>query len=160
LNDIDVIFQQPFPEIKSGARMNTAILVALDPSQRQQLALHLQDGASSTARHARIVALAAEGLSNHEIARQLGISRSQVIAWRRRFSLCGIAALDSASRLPGRKPRIDAAEIIRLTQQTRPTDNRGWSTRKLALHAGVSSTTVHKVWKHYGITPGELRNGG
>jgi DNA-binding MarR family transcriptional regulator len=35
---------------------------------------------------ARIILLAAEGFSNEEIARRLGISRPTVVKWRRRFA--------------------------------------------------------------------------
>ena len=92
---------------------------------------------------ARIILLAAEGLGNHEIARRMEISRGQVISWRRRFADGGITAMDSDLPRSGRKRRIDAAEIVRLTTQTTPKGATHWSTRTLAAHVGVSDTTIY-----------------
>ena len=102
---------------------------------------------------ARIILLAAEGLGNHEIARRMEISRGQVISWRRRFADGGITAMDSDLPRSGRKRRIDAAEIVRLTTQTTPKGATHWSTRTLAAHVEVSDTTIYKVWKAHGLKP-------
>jgi transposase len=83
-------------------------------------------------KRARIVLLAAEGAGNHEIARRLEISRGQVIAWRNRFAQGGVAAISANLPRSGRKPRIDAAEIVRVTTPTIPEGATHWSTRKLA----------------------------
>ena len=105
------------------------------------------------ARRARIVLLAADGVGNHEIARRLEISRGQVISWRNRFAQGGVTAIEGDLPRSGRKPRIDASEIVRLTTQTMPEDATHLSTRKLAAKMGVSDTTVHKVWKANGLKP-------
>ena len=104
-------------------------------------------------RRARIVLLAADGVGNHEIARRLEISRGQVIAWRNRFAEGGVAAIESDLPRSGRKPTIDAAEIVRLTTQTTPEGATHWSTRKLAAKLGISDTTVLKVWQANGLKP-------
>ena len=104
-------------------------------------------------RRARIVLLAADGVGNHEIARRLEISRNQVISWRNRFAKGGITAIESDLPRSGRKPTIDAAEIVRLTTQTTPEGATHWSTRKLAAKLGISDTTVLKVWQAHGLKP-------
>jgi transposase len=53
----------------------------------------------------------------------------------------------------GRKPRIDAAEIVRMTTQMKPEGATHWSTRKLAAQLGISDTTVLKVWQANGLKP-------
>ena len=45
----------------------------------------------------------------------------------------------------GRKPTIDAEEIVRVTTQTKPEGATHWSTRKLAAQLGISDTTVLKL---------------
>jgi hypothetical protein len=57
----------------------------------------------------------------------------------------------------GRKPKVDAAEIVRLTTQTKPKAATQWSTRTLAAVAGVSDTTVQRVWKARGLKPHRVK---
>lgn len=64
-----------------------------------------------------------------------------------------MAAIDSDLPRSGRKPTIDAAEIVRLTTQTTPEGAAHWSTRKLAAKLGISDTTVLKVWQANGLKP-------
>lgn len=135
--------------------MNEATTIKLSGEQRDELERRVRSQTIDVrlARRARIVLLAAEGVGNHEIARRMQISRNQAISWRNRFTRDGITALDGDLPRSGRKPQIDAAEIVRLTTQTTPEGATHWSTRKLAVTMGVSDTTVHKVWKAHGLKP-------
>ncbi len=135
--------------------MNEATLIRLGSEQRNELERRVRSQTIDVriARRARIVLLAANGVSNHEIARRLKISRGQVISWRKRFAQGGIAAIDSDLPRRGREPQIDRAEIVRLTTQTIPEGATHWSTRRLAAKMGISDTTVHKVWKANGLKP-------
>src|SRR5687768_17022934 len=63
------------------------------------------------AQRARIVLLAAEGLSNAEIARRTGTSRPTVVDWRARCDAGGIGALHDQPR-SGRPPRIDEIDVV------------------------------------------------
>jgi transposase len=105
------------------------------------------------ARRARIVLLAGQGMGDREIARQLGIGRIQVARWRARFTDGGVGAIQADLPRSGRKPRIDAGEIVRVTTQTKPEGATHWSTRKLAAKLGISDTTVLKVWRANGLKP-------
>ena len=135
--------------------MNKAITIKLSGAQRDELGRRVRSQTIDVrvARRARIVLLAADGVGNHEIARRLEISRGQVISWRNRFAQGGVSAIEDDLPRSGRKPRIDASEIVRLTTQTTPEGATHWSTRKLAAKMGVSDTTVHKVWKANGLKP-------
>lgn len=135
--------------------MNEATTIELSSEQRSELERRVRSQTidARVARRARIILLAADGVGNHEIARRMEISRGQVIAWRRRFAQGGVAAIDSDLPRSGRKRRIDAAEIVRLTTQTTPQGATHWSTRTLAAQMGISDTTVHKVWKANGLKP-------
>ena len=57
----------------------------------------------SVAKRARIIQMAAEGLSNSEIARRTATSRPTVILWRERFASGGTAALSEVQ--PGARPQ-------------------------------------------------------
>jgi transposase len=135
--------------------MNQGTPINLTDEQRIELERRVRSQTLDvrTVRRARIVLLAADGVGNHEIARRLEISRNQVIAWRGRFAKGGLAAIESDLPRSGRRPTIDAAEIVRVTTQTTPEGATHWSTRKLAAKLGISDTTVFKVWQANGLKP-------
>jgi len=97
---------------------------------------------------ARIVLLAAQGHRNDQIQARLGVSKSVVIKWRRRFSQARLAGLADAHGR-GRKPTYDAVirHRIAATACTPPPPGTGthWSIRTLARHMGVSASLVHSV---------------
>src|SRR3954471_3865994 len=64
------------------------------------------------AQRARILLLAAEGLSNTEIADKVGVSRPTVLVWRERYAEDGLDGLVDRSR-PGREPRASAPDVLR-----------------------------------------------
>jgi transposase len=105
------------------------------------------------ARRAQIVLLAADGLDNHQIADQLGVGRMQVGRWRRRFAEAGLDGIRQDLPRAGRKRSIDAEELVRLTTQTKPKNATHWSTRSLAEVAGVSASSVRRVWRAHGLKP-------
>jgi transposase len=106
------------------------------------------------AQRARIVLLAADGVSNTAIAELVGASRPTVIGWRERYRAKGVAGLDDEQR-PGRPRSIDHASIVTATLMP-PPKKLGvthWSTRLLARHLGISDATVAKAWRDYGVQP-------
>ena len=97
------------------------------------------------AQRARIVLLAAEGISNTEIAEKVGTTRNTVIAWRARYTEAGIAGLPDHDRF-GRPRRIDHRAIVAATLA--PPKKLGvthWSSRLLAARLGIDHTTVAKA---------------
>src|SRR5450759_863414 len=105
------------------------------------------------ARRARIVLLAAACKQNDAIAEELDIGRVQVGRWRERYAEGGLAAVERDLPRGGRPPKVDAAEVVRLTTQTLPEAATHWSTRTLAAKVGVSDTTVLRVWHRHGLKP-------
>jgi transposase len=106
------------------------------------------------AQRARIVLLAADGVSNTGIAELVGVSRPTVIGWRNRYAERGVAGLDDEPR-PGRPRSIDHARIVTATLKP-PPKRLGvthWSTRLLARHLGISDATVAKAWREYRVQP-------
>lgn len=135
--------------------MRKASVIKLSGEQRQILQRWVRSNTVSVrlARRANIVLLASGGLDNKAIADQLDIGRVQVGRWRERFATGGLAAIEADLARSGRKPRIDAAEIVRLTTLTTPKGATHWSTRKLATQAGVSDTSVLRIWQANGLKP-------
>ncbi|MCB1265277.1 MAG: helix-turn-helix domain-containing protein [Mycobacterium sp.] len=109
--------------------------------------------AAGLAQRARIVLLAAEGISNTEIASRTGVSRPTVISCRRRYAESG---LDGLADLPrsGRPRELDQA-IVSATLASPPAKFAvtHWSSRLLAKHLKISFSAVAKAWRGYGIQP-------
>ena len=135
--------------------MKTAMAIVVSDEQRAMLESMVRSQTIDVraARRARIVLLAGEGLGDRDIAWQLAIGRIQAARWRARFAAGGVEAILADLPRSGRKPRIDAAEIVRVTTQTAPAGATHWSTRTLAAHLGISDTTVLKVWQANGLKP-------
>lgn len=106
------------------------------------------------AQRARIVLLAADGISNTEIATRLGVSRPTVIGWRSRYLAGGLAGLADEQR-PGRPRVLDHGAIVTATL-TPPPKSLGvthWSSRLLASRLKIGNATVARAWRDYGIQP-------
>ena len=103
---------------------------------------------------ARIVLLAAEGVSNTEIARRSGVTRQTVISWRARYEAGGIAALEDLER-SGRPPVHEEVTVVVATLEP-PPEKLGvthWSSRLLADHLGLSFATVARIWRKWKLQP-------
>jgi transposase len=106
------------------------------------------------AQRARIVLLAADGMSNTEIAERVGLTRQTVVSRRASYSRRGLDGLRDAPRA-GRPRRIDRAAIITETLKP-PPKGLGvthWSSRLLAGRLGIDNTTVARAWRDYGVQP-------
>src|SRR5262249_56468380 len=96
---------------------------------------------------AQIILHRAEGLSQEETARWVGVNRPVVVLWEKRFMQAGLAGLADAKGR-GRKPTIALAtqsEILSRTTQPPPNRKR-WSVRTMAKATGVSKATVQRLW--------------
>jgi transposase len=111
-------------------------------------------GPAGLAQRARIVLLAADGLSNTEIAERVGVTRQTVVSRRASYGRRGLGGLHDAPR-SGRPRRIDHAAIV--TETLKPPPKRlgvtHWSSRLLAARLKVSNTTVARAWRDYGVQP-------
>ena len=106
---------------------------------------------------ARIVLHRLEGMSETEVARTIGCSLGSVCKWSKRFDGYGIAGLrDAPGR--GRKAVLPTEKISSIVERaTRPARGRvRWSVRSMAREAGVSKSTVQRIWSHNEIKPHRL----
>ena len=135
--------------------------LVLSDEQREFLALLSK---SQTEPHrlvlrARVLLLASTGAGNSQIAEQVGVSRSSVIAWRSRFAREGIHKLGKVRPGRGRKPTISTERveaIVADTLHTKPEDETHWSCRSMARHAGVGHATVQRIWSARGLKPHQV----
>ena len=107
------------------------------------------------AQRARIVLAAAEGGNNGLIAERLGLCRGTVGKWRERFAAHRLDGLHDEPR-PGAPRRIGddvIADTIRRTLETRPPGATHWSLRSMAAAVGHAPSTIHRIWKAFGLQP-------
>ena len=104
---------------------------------------------------AQIVLRAAQGASNTAIAQEVGLSRPTVGVWRQRYLEQRIPGLYDELR-PGGPRSIEDEQIttlIRKTLKTQPKDATHWSCRSIAAETQLSKSTVHRIWKAFGLQP-------
>jgi transposase len=107
---------------------------------------------------AEIVLLRAEGKSQEEVVKEVGVSHVCVSKWTRRFIENGIEGLrDAPGR--GRKPSIPPEKIEQvITRVTQPPRGKTrWSVRSMAKEVGISRHSVHQIWKKTDLKPHLVR---
>lgn len=107
-----------------------------------------------------IILLADEGMTNKQIAAELGIDEPQVGRWRNRFAQQGLPGIEKDKSRPGRiKPlaKQKESEIIRKTIETKPKGVTHWSRSLMAAETGVSESTVGRIWARAGLKPHRVR---
>jgi transposase/DNA-binding CsgD family transcriptional regulator len=105
---------------------------------------------------AKVLLLAADGVSNMEIAETCGVSRPTVLAWRAQFEIDGLIRFGQVAKGRGRKasiPEGKIAEIVDVTLHHKPDGETHWSCRSMAKRVGVSPATVQRVWSARGLKP-------
>jgi transposase len=111
--------------------------------------------AQRLAQRCRIVLACAQGRSNLEVARALGVSPATVGKWRGRFVAERLDGLPDDPR-PGVPRTItdDTVEaVIVKTLEEIPTDATHWSTRSMAKATGISPASVGRIWGAFGLQP-------
>ena len=141
--------------------MRVAVEISLSDDEKHVL-IKLSKSRSVSVRLAersRIVLLASNGMTNEEIAHELGITRQKAGRWRERYATGGLESINQDAPRSGRKPKISSrkvAQVIRLTTQTKPQNATHWSQRLMADKVGISMSSVGRIWKSHGLKPHRL----
>jgi transposase len=105
---------------------------------------------------ARIVLLGADGLQAIAIAAAVGKSVLTVRRWRRRYAAKGVEGrLKDATRPPRRKPLTaeKIKQVVHMTLHTKPADAAHWSLSSMAAAAGLSRSSIQRIWSTHGLKP-------
>jgi len=138
--------------------MHLAPPILLSPEERSTLSAwaRAKSLALRVVQRAQIITMAADGVTNQGIARQLEVSRPTVQLWRERFLALRVAGLEKDAPRPGRIPSIPERKvraIVEATLHTQPPAATHWSTRTMASVQGVSQTTVRRIWRQHNLKP-------
>lgn len=140
----------------------------LEISDEERLELERRVRAHTTPqrmlKRARIVLLAAEGVSIRRIAGVVGMDQHYVGVWRRRFEAERLAGLEDRPR--SGRPRVyghdDRVKIVAKATSERPEVESHWSHRllasELAEEVGISESQVGRILAELDIKPHRVRS--
>jgi transposase len=132
--------------------------LAMSDKQREVLETlsRSRSAAHRVVQRARVLLLAADGVSNYEISEVCGVSRPTVLAWRNQFDKEGLTGFGEVAKGRGPKPSISEekiAQIVELTLHSKPEGETHWSCRSMAKQVGVSPASVQRIWSARGLKP-------
>ena len=105
---------------------------------------------------ARIVLLAGDGLTAEAIASAVGKSLLTVRRWRQRYLAKGVAGLLKDATRPSRVKPLSPEKIrqvVHMTLHEKPPNATHWSVRSMAKAAGISHSSVQRIWHAHGLKP-------
>lgn len=106
---------------------------------------------------AKILLLAADGAQDIAIAAAMGCARQRCARVRQNFLQGGLERLRRDAARSGRPAKHDAQRIVTLTTTSHPAQATDWSRALMAQAAGVSASTVGRIWRRYGLKPHRVR---
>jgi transposase len=142
--------------------MRKGITVEVSEADRARLEAIAADR-NSPQKHvwrARIVLLTADGLGTVEIRRQTGTSKVTVWRWQERFMRAGVAGLLRDKTRPSRIPPLPVSvreRTVALTLGEPPGETTHWTAEMMAKAAGISVSSVQRIWRAHGLQPHRVR---
>jgi transposase len=109
---------------------------------------------------ARIVLLTGQGLGTVEIMRRTGKSKTCVWRWQERFMAAGVDGLLRDKTRPARVAPLPAEvveRVIALTHSDPPGEATHWTGAAMAKAAGISVSSVQRIWRAHGLQPHRVR---
>ena len=127
-------------------RPETVITLTTDERESLEGLSRVRTAPHRSVQRAQLVLLAAGGMANTAIAKEVGLSRATVVEWRRRFAHTRLAGLTDRPR-PGAVRRYDKATERRILAQLdrSPPEGHATWTGKLVAEA-LGDVPPHQVW--------------
>lgn len=142
--------------------MRTGVTVELNTDDRQRLAAIVADR-NSPQKHvwrAQIVLLTADGCGTAEIMRRTDTSKTAVWRWQERFMTDGVSGLMRDKTRPSRIPPLGTEveqHVVARTLEDPPGETTHWTAAAMAREAGISVSSVQRIWRKHGLQPHRMR---
>src|SRR6266436_5472570 len=109
---------------------------------------------------AKIILLTADGRGTAEIMQATGKAKTVIWRWQERFRDEGAAGLwrdkTRRSRIPPLSPEV-AKRVVALTLAGSPPAASHWTGSEMAKAAGISVSSVQRIWRAHGLQPHRVR---
>ena len=109
---------------------------------------------------AQIVLMSAESFGTNAIMRETGKSKTCVWRWQERFGSEGFEGLLRDKTRPSRIAKLAssiAERVVALTMEEPPGEVTHWTGAAMAEAAGVSVSSVQRIWRAHGLQPHRVR---
>ncbi|MFP5249717.1 MAG: IS630 family transposase, partial [Acidobacteriota bacterium] len=142
--------------------MRTGITITVTATDRERL-LAIRANRNSPQKHvwrANIILLTADGCGTAEIMRRAGVAKTAVWRWQERFMLAGVDGLLRDKTRPSRIPPLSPAvveRVVTLTLASPPGETTHWTAAAMAEQAGISVSSVQRIWRAHGLQPHRMR---
>lgn len=107
----------------------------------------------------KLILASAKGTPDIEVGCKHHVHRKTVATWRKRFAARRLEGLYDEPRVGAPRTISDekVEEIVVQTLETTPKACTHWSTRKMAENAGISKSSVGRIWRAHGLKPHIVR---
>ncbi len=109
---------------------------------------------------AKIVLLTADGHGTSQIMRRTGKAKTVIWRWQERFGAEGAAGLWRDKTRPSRIPPLGrevSERVVALTLAGPPPTATHWTGAAMAKAAGISVSSVQRIWRAHGLQPHRVR---
>jgi transposase len=142
--------------------MRTGVTLSVCAADLERLGALVNDrnAAQKHVWRARIVLLSGKGLGTNAIMRETGKSKTCVWRWQERFAAEGFEGLLRDKTRPSRIPKLDTAvaeRVVALTMEPPSCEATHWTGAAMAQAAGVSVSSVQRIWRAHGLQPHRVR---
>ena len=143
-----------------GQEMREGVTLSAGDRDRLEAVVADRNSPQKHVWRARIVLLAGAGLSTAAITRHSGKGKNAVNRWRERFQTAGVDGLLRDKTRPSRIAPLPASvreRTVALTLADPPGEATHWTAAMMAKAAGVSVSSVQRIWRAHGLQPHRVR---